>query len=95
MRCGLANFGCKSHEIEVLLFNRQQSSEANTAFQPVKLEKLHTKISAPFVTPNLLWSRGCPWWSIEEHFSKSKKFALTGKMNPWYRFIAVLRHDGI
>jgi hypothetical protein len=70
---GLANFGCKSNEIEVLLLDHQLSSETNTAVRPVKLEKLHARISALFVTLNLLWSRGCPWWSMEGHFSKTAK----------------------
>jgi hypothetical protein len=71
--CGLASFCCKSNEIEVLLFDCQLSSETNTALRPVKLEKLHTRISAPFVTMILLWSRGRPWWSIEGPFSKTAK----------------------
>jgi hypothetical protein len=53
---GLANFGCKSNEIEVLLLDHQLSSETNTAVRPVKLEKLHARSSALFVTLNLLWS---------------------------------------
>src|SRR4051812_22690834 len=73
-----------------------RSSETNTTFRPMKLEKLHTRISAPFVILNLLWSRGCPWWSIEGHFSKTaKRVAFTGKVNPWHKSIAVLSHGGI